>query len=185
MLNNITFAIEINLQNKLITIFFQKQKSNMMKLPKVLSGIAGEYYVAAELSRRGFLAAITLRNSDGIDILISSLNGDQLFSVQVKTTQNKFKWFLNMKIENETAENKYFVFVSMPANLSDHPKYRIIKATELAQHIKISHAHWLTVEGKNGKKHNDSPARQFDDRYRHNMNVFENWDEFINNIKTL
>jgi Holliday junction resolvase-like predicted endonuclease len=62
-----------------------------MKLSKQLSGIAGEYYVAAELSRRGYLAAITLRNSEGIDILVSNIDGNKLFSIQVKTTQNKKK----------------------------------------------------------------------------------------------
>jgi hypothetical protein len=39
-----------------------------MKLLKQLCGVAGEYYVAAKLSRRGYLAAITLRNSEGVDI---------------------------------------------------------------------------------------------------------------------
>lgn len=153
----------------------------MEKLPKSLCGIAGEYYVAAELSRRGFLAAITLRNSDGVDILASNLKGNQ-FSVQVKTTQNKFKWVLNIKVENENSENKYFVFVNMPANLNEHPKYRIIKSTELATHVRNSHAYWLSVDGKNGRKHKDSTTRQYDDRYRHDMTVFENWDEFIETI---
>lgn len=157
----------------------------MAKLARTLSGIAGEYYVAAELSRRGFLAAITLRNSDGVDILVSNFSGNQLFSVQVKTTQNKFKWLLNVKVENEIVENKYFIFVNMPANLNDHPKYRFVKATELALHIKEGHARWLTVDGKNGRKHRDSPARQFDDRYRQNINVFENWDDFIETINNL
>ena len=68
-----------------------------MKLSKQLSGIAGEYYVAAELSRRGYLAAITLRNSDGVDILASNESGEKTFSVQVKTTQNKRKWILGKK----------------------------------------------------------------------------------------
>ena len=154
----------------------------MSKLPRTLSGIAGEYYVAAELSRRGFLAAITLRNSDGIDILVSNINGDNLFSLQVKTTQNKFKWLLNLKVESENSNSKYFVFVNMPLDLSKQPEYRIIKSSELAIHVKKSHQYWLGVDGKNGRKHNDSPARQYDDRYRQDMNVFENWDTFLESI---
>lgn len=75
-----------------------------MKLNKQLCGIAGEYYVAAELSRRGYLAAITLRNSDGVDILVSNIDGDKLFSIQVKSTQNKRKWILSQKVENEFSE---------------------------------------------------------------------------------
>ena len=42
------------------------------KLSKILSGVSGEYFVAAELSRRGYIASITLRNSRGIDILCAT-----------------------------------------------------------------------------------------------------------------
>lgn len=41
------------------------------RLSTGLSGVAGEYFVAAELSRRGYIASITLRNTRGIDILAS------------------------------------------------------------------------------------------------------------------
>ena len=34
-----------------------------------LIGAAGEYYVAAELSRSGWLATVTLKNARGIDVL--------------------------------------------------------------------------------------------------------------------
>ena len=61
------------------------------KLSKQLSGIAGEYFVAAELSRRGFLAAITLRNSDGVDILANSLETNNQICFQIKTSQKKRK----------------------------------------------------------------------------------------------
>ena len=38
------------------------------KLSSLLCGVAGEYFVAAELSRRGYIASITLRNTLGVDI---------------------------------------------------------------------------------------------------------------------
>jgi hypothetical protein len=44
--------------------------ANETKLSKTLVGIAGEYFVAGELSRRGLIAAVTLRNTRGIDILV-------------------------------------------------------------------------------------------------------------------
>jgi hypothetical protein len=37
------------------------------RLSTGLSGVAGEYFVAAELSRRGYIASITLRNTRGVD----------------------------------------------------------------------------------------------------------------------
>jgi hypothetical protein len=39
-----------------------------MKPSPQLTGVAGVYFVAAELYRRGFIASITTRNSTGIDI---------------------------------------------------------------------------------------------------------------------
>lgn len=45
-----------------------------MKPNSQLTGVAGEYFVAAELSRRGFIASITMRNSPGIDILVVLLS---------------------------------------------------------------------------------------------------------------
>ena len=152
-----------------------------MKLNKQLSGIAGEYYVAAELSRRGYLAAITLRNSDGVDILVSNLNGDKLISIQVKTTQNKLKWILSKKVENETSKNKYFVFVNIPANINESPIYRIINSEILANHIFVGHRNWLKGTTKNGKVRNDSDVRQFDPQYFREDELLS-WDDLINEI---
>ena len=37
----------------------------------ILAGISGEYFVAGELSRRGWIASLTLRNTRGVDIPIA------------------------------------------------------------------------------------------------------------------
>ena len=42
------------------------------KLSTIQTGVAGEYFVAAELSRRGYVASLTLRNTRGIDVLASN-----------------------------------------------------------------------------------------------------------------
>jgi hypothetical protein len=38
-------------------------------LSTILAGVAGEYLVAGELSRLGWIASLTLRNTRGVDIL--------------------------------------------------------------------------------------------------------------------
>ena len=45
-----------------------------MTISKILSGVAGEYFVAAEMSRRGYIASLTLKNTRGIDVLAASAN---------------------------------------------------------------------------------------------------------------
>ena len=59
----------------------------MNKIPSILSGVSGEYFVAAELSRRGFIASLTLKNTKGIDILVSNFNATKSIGIQVKTNK--------------------------------------------------------------------------------------------------
>ena len=59
----------------------------MKALSTILTGVAGEYFVAAELSRRGFVASLTLRNTRGIDVLASNADATRSVGIQVKTSQ--------------------------------------------------------------------------------------------------
>jgi hypothetical protein len=70
------------------------------KIPPVLTGVAGEYFVAAELSRRGYIASISLRNTRGIDILATNQDGSRSVTIQCKTSQKTRKrWVLSDKSE--------------------------------------------------------------------------------------
>lgn len=149
-----------------------------MKFSKQLTGVAGEYYVAAKLSRRGYLAAITLRNSDGTDILVSDLYGTNHISIQVKTTRNKFKWLLSSKVENVKSINLYYIFVSIPSDIEKQPIYYIINSINLANRIYSGHKRWLTELGKYGQARNDSNARQFDPNHFESDELL-NWEELI------
>jgi len=144
-----------------------------MKLSKQLSGIAGEYYAAAELSRRGLLAAITLRNSDSIDILASSIDGETQISVQVKTTQNKRKWPLSEKVEKEYSNKKIYIFINILNNKISRPEFFLIHSKDLAEHISKGHQKWLDTPGKKGKVHNPTKIREFSDI---SGKYLENWD---------
>lgn len=149
-----------------------------MKLNKQLVGIAGEYFVAAELSRRGYLAAITLRNSDGVDILTSDLEGNKKYAIQVKTTQNKKKWVLSHKVEQEVNKDKYFVFVSIPWDITEPPEYMIIKGSDLGEYISNGHRQWLITPGKNGKQRNETNLREFNPKYIDAGKIL-NWNSFF------
>jgi hypothetical protein len=50
--------------------------------------LAGEYYVAAELHRRGIHATITYGNAKAADILAFSLEGNRLARVEVKSSRS-------------------------------------------------------------------------------------------------
>src|SRR5215470_9073534 len=80
------------------------------KLHKTLSAIAGEYFVAAELPRHGMVAAVTLRNTRGVDIMASK-SGTTSKTIQVKTAQKGQQWVLSRDDEKSKGSNHYFVFV--------------------------------------------------------------------------
>ena len=62
-----------------------------MKPSSQLTGVAGEYFVAAELSRRGFIASITMRNTRGIDILATTSEAKSAVTIQCKSSRDKNK----------------------------------------------------------------------------------------------
>lgn len=86
-----------------------------LKLPGIQVGIAGEYLIAAELSRRGYVDSLTLRNTCGIDILASNRDATKSVGIQVKTSQRaKAAWVMTKKAEQELAEKLLYVLVCLP-----------------------------------------------------------------------
>ena len=132
------------------------------RLSTGLSGISGEYFVAAELSRRGYVASLTLRNTRGIDILASNTDATKSVGIQVKAIQGRGKdWMLNQKVESDIATNLFFVFVRL--NELDAPDYYIVPRVEVANFARDNHQRWLQTLGRKGQQHQDTPMRKFAD----------------------
>lgn len=58
---------------------------------RIFTGTAGVYYVMYELAARGFHASATMGNAPYLDILVSSEDGEQSLSLQVKTTEHALR----------------------------------------------------------------------------------------------
>jgi hypothetical protein len=141
----------------------------MKKLDSVLCGVAGEYFVAAELTRLGYIASITLRNTRGVDILASNRDATKSVAIQVKTNQRGTpEWILTEKIEREITseelpENLFFVFVNLPPDGSP-PTYHVISRREVALHAQEGHQRWLAAPRRDGSPHSsNNPIRKFKD----------------------
>jgi hypothetical protein len=129
---------------------------------KILTGIAGEYFVAAELSRRGYVASLTLRNTRGIDILASNDDATKSMGIQVKTKYGKKpQWLLSRKAEDDTAENLFYIFVKL--NRTEAPEYYIVPRAVVASYIVEKHRAWLAKPGRDGAAHRDTAMRIFRD----------------------
>jgi hypothetical protein len=133
------------------------------KLPSIQVGVAGEYLVAAELSRRGYVASLTLRNTRGIDILVSNRDATRSVGIQVKTSQRAVAdWVMTKKAEQDLAENLFYVFVSLPP---DKPaSFHIVPRRYVGQYLQKDHQKWMSTPGKQGQPHRDSDVRVFKDR---------------------
>jgi hypothetical protein len=51
----------------------------------IRTGIAGEFFVAGELSKRGWIASLTAKNTPDVDVLASRPTGNVHARIQVKT----------------------------------------------------------------------------------------------------
>jgi hypothetical protein len=143
------------------------------KLSTGITGVTGEYFVAGELSRRGYIASITLRNTRGIDILVSNSNATRQVAIQVKTNQGaKPEWVLNKKAETFYADNLYYVFVNL-GTIEGRPDYYIVPSKVVADFVTNNHRKWLETPGKQGQPHRDTPVRKFRDVEKQYLN---RWD---------
>ena len=145
-------------------------------------GNCGEYYVAAELERNNFTAAVPMSNTKNFDILaIDNFNSNNQIAIQVKTTTKRkskyVKWMLNKKSECMIGKNIFYVFVVFDGrNILDKPDYYIVPSELVAQSIKQRHIQFLSTSKRNGEPHKDTDMREFivligEDEYKNNWNI--------------
>jgi hypothetical protein len=135
----------------------------MSDIKKGIVGVAGEFFVAAELSQLGIVATLTLKNTPSIDILATNLQNGSFANIQVKTMSinNHTGWRLGRKDEEPSGiQNHYYVFVNLQG-IGQVPEYIIIPQLKIAEFIRKTHYEWLTGTKKDGSKRKDTDIRVF------------------------
>jgi hypothetical protein len=143
-------------------------------LATTLVGVSGEYFVAAELSRRGYIASITLRNTRGIDVLAANSDASKSVGIQVKTNTTKKKdWLLNEKADTARSDSHFYVFV----NLNDPgllPQFHVVPSKVVAAYVSSSHKKWESTLGRGGRPHSlHNPMRHFRDPQNEYLDKWE------------
>lgn len=147
--------------------------SKLLKLDSGLIGVAGEYFVAGELSKRGHIASITLKNTKGIDIVATNKDASKSVGIQVKASAGRRKgWLLNKKGENFYSKTLFYVFVNLNGN-DERADFFIVPSKVVADSIKHGHAKWLNKPSKKGTPHRDTTMRLFSDK---EGKYLERWD---------
>lgn len=101
---------------------------------KYALGMSGEYFVTAELLRRGVRASITYGNAKSADVYAFSLDSDRYARIEVKTSQQGTQKWLTGKSAldpHQVKPNHYWVFVEMSADLGQHPMFYVLSAIEV------------------------------------------------------
>lgn len=145
-------------------------------LSTILTGVAGEYYVAAELSRRGYVASVTLRNTRGMDVIATNADASRSVGISVKTNRtNKKDWMVNEKAETFHSNNLFYVFVNL-IGAGENPEFHIVPSNVVATAVHKSHRAWLSMPKKSGEPRKDSSIRRFkdpDNAYRNRWDLLK------------
>jgi hypothetical protein len=150
-----------------------KAKPSNPRIAPLLAGVAGEYFVAAELSRRGYIATISLRNTRGIDILATNAAASHSVTIQCKTSQmSRAAWVVTDKCESFVSESHFYVFVIL-GDPSGRPRYHVVPSAAVAKYVRDDHRTWLSTPGRRGQDHVDNPIRNFRDAAGE---FLERWD---------
>lgn len=83
-----------------------------------MTGAAGEYYVAAELSRRGWLATVTIKKAPGTDVLAQRMETALTVATQTKTSSSGKRFLLSEKDERlARTSHEWYVLVRLKSEL--------------------------------------------------------------------
>ncbi len=92
------------------------------KIDKQKSGLAGEFFVAAELLKRNYQVSVTFGNAKAIDLFVYNEKTDKSFTVQVKslTYKNCFP------IKPETIKDDYIYIFVFLNKANEHVQYFVL-----------------------------------------------------------
>lgn len=105
----------------------------MAEISRNSTGLSGEYFVAAELYRRGWSVGMTIGNAKAVDLYAEKEN--RRIAIQVKSIYKKKNvGFPIMK--DQIREDCYYIFVNLNADRMGMPDYYICTSPEAKQRVK-------------------------------------------------
>jgi hypothetical protein len=121
-----------------------------------LNGIAGVHLVAAELSIRGYAAAVTSRNTAGVDVFARSPDSGKTYSIQVKTNgqaQTPHFWLLSSD-PVKPQPDFFYVFVNLKKAPKAH-EFFVVRSKIVKRYSGKRKQDWNSFYRRNGIKYKD------------------------------
>lgn len=157
---------------------------------KAITGIAAVYFVAGELSRLGYTALVTTRNTQAYDILVHNPRSNKSLALQVKSIRQMQKNPRDdtfpgvVKANDRTLESELkkiritYVFVYFPS--AKYPRYFVVEPIRLRKlirytwqwYLRESH-HRKPLESIKKAEHPLGPWVEILEPYENNWKVIE------------
>ena len=134
-----------------------EKTSNNMK------GMAGEYFVCAELCKLNILALLTPKNNPLFDVVATNPGGGKSVSIQVKTMgiENKQGWKLGKDILIKKNNSKLYV-VLVNLKESEPNDYYVFKYDTLSDRVNEIYTEYLQQAKRDGTPRKDVGFRWMD-----------------------
>ena len=126
------------------------------------SGVAAEFIVAAELTKRGFYVSPTLKNTKAVDILIVDEELQNPLLIQVKAKQKGKDWKLTDAAETLVSDKLFYIFYLYDDG-TGKSEFHIVPSKVVAEFAAKFHKKYLAKPKKNGDPHKNTPMRVFRD----------------------
>jgi|GEM_PF-2316687 len=127
------------------------------QVAKILTGLSGEYYVAAELCRRGFFASLTLKNYPKVDLFVMHPVEQYAVPIQVKAVaRGKGGWGFFVPSDAAMYQG-LFVFVVVGDDQHPYETF-ILTPQEVADRAeRARHDYMTALPHRAGMKEEDQP----------------------------
>lgn len=112
-----------------VKVMSSTQSTKKTRVDGQVTGLAGEFFVAAELLKRNIQTSVTFGNAKAIDLLAFNPSTNQTFTVQVKALRAK-NYFLINKEKVNSAHVYVFVLLNKP---KEPVEYFIVPGSTLIQ----------------------------------------------------
>lgn len=128
-----------------------------------LIGNAGEYYVVAELLKRGVIAALAPRNAPAFDIL-ATFKGKTV-CIRVKTKSEAYDiWQWSVKSDGSIfrdlrAKDDFTILVNLAQETKDL-QFFIVPTIQLDSWLKSDFQTWVTTPGAKGQQRNPTNKKR-------------------------
>lgn len=105
----------------------------MAEIQRSSTGLSGEYFVAAELLRRGFSVGITMGNAKAIDILAEKDGHQYIIQVKAIFKKKNIGWPM---MRDKVNEKIFYIFVNLNGDKMNGPDYFIANGKETKRKVK-------------------------------------------------